>query len=134
MPTESRIYIIEGKKFTAKLLAKELKCQEESARNRLKKCKTLKELYKPVKGGNGGSFSKEYVFEGTILTANSLAKKLNCSKGTARLRLINSKTIAEVFAPVTKQKVSKEWKSGNAHNRKLTDISTPMNKLAFGKW
>jgi len=134
MPTESRIYIIEGKEFTANSLAKELKCNTVSARNRLKKSKTLKELYKIVKGGNGGSFSKEYVFDGTILTAHSLAKKLNCSKGTARLRLINSKTIDEVFAPVAEQKVSKEWKSGNAHNRKLTDMSDPMNKLAFGKW
>ena len=64
MPTESRIYIIEGKEFTANSLAKELKCNTVSARNRLKKSKTqvisLKEEV-PTQAGHrfSSAFSKK---------------------------------------------------------------------------
>lgn len=137
MPVAPKEYTIEGRTFTANSLAKKLNCGSESARTRLKKCKTLEELFKPVRQPGEGSFKKEYIIEGKTLTAYQVAKVLGCSVGTARRRLIIFNTLKEVYAPVgaySESTEQKEWKSGNEHNRKLTDMTTPLNKLLFGKW
>jgi hypothetical protein len=123
-----KTYIIEGKEFNAVELGKELSITQQTARNRLKTCKTIKELTTSARKF-GGSSAKVYTIEGTNVSTIDVMKKLGCGQNTARNRIYKSKTLKELYMPIKTRIVKKE------------ELKTPdqveldyMNKLLSSKW
>jgi len=95
-----KVYEIEGRKFTAKMLEAEIGLSLTACYHRLKTSKTLEELYQHKKLNQYGSMAKDYVVDGQTFTIREVAEKLGISESTARYRLTRSKTVEELFAPV----------------------------------
>jgi len=90
-------YTIEGKVFTVPELSRQLGMSAHSAKRRLQKAKTIKDLFKPKASGHP---TITYNIEGVKYTAKQLADELNCSLDTARYRLSQFKTLDQLRKPV----------------------------------
>jgi len=95
-----KVYEIEGRQFTAKMLAAETGISLTACYHRLKTSKTLEQLYQHKKTNQYGSMAKDYVVDGQTFTIREVADKMGISESTARYRLCRSKTVEELFAPV----------------------------------
>jgi hypothetical protein len=73
--------------------------------------------------------NREFTIEGTTFTVKEVSNRLGCSCGTAYHRLMNCKTMGELFRDVGT--LSEER---NPHNKRMTDMDNAMNKLLYGKW
>ena len=131
MPTIPKKYTIEGQEFTARSLSDEIGCTSTSAKNRLIKCKTLAEVYAPLRKKDGGMISKTYTIQGKSLTIQQLAKELNCSITSARSRIHSATTLEELYVPFMLQD------GGAKARRSLKEVDLELiklNKLLCSKW
>jgi len=133
MPIPEITYTIEGKDFSATILAKELKCSTNTARSRLTKSKTLLEIYAPLRKENEGGVEVVHRIEGELITVQQLAKELECSVSTARIRLKQRTTLKELYASVDNKRF-KENIDMYPPITKTDDELDEINKLLMGAW
>jgi hypothetical protein len=112
---------LEGKTFNTDDIMLKVGCSRSTATQRIKTCNTMDELFSEI----STSKKRKFTIEGVVFDVNSVVKKIGCSKSSAYQRLKRAKSIEELL------KVSE---SKNSHNKKMTDIENPINKLLYGKW
>ena len=114
---------MEGKIYTTDDLMNILGCSRSTAKGRIKNCKTLDSLLCDV------IVNKQRVFkiEGKVFSVGDVVEQVGCSKPAAYGRLQRATTIEQLM------RVSYNG-SKNPHNKKMTDMDNPINKLLYGKW
>lgn len=126
-PTRMKVVIIDGQTYTTDDVINKLGCARSTATKRIKSCDTLAELFAPVK------LNKKRIFtiEGSVFNVNDVVAELQCSNNTAYNRLNKSKTIEQLFKPIG-EKISDTGR--NPHNKQMSNMDDPMNKLLYSKW
>ena len=125
-----KTYTIEGKKFNAVDLGKELGVTQQTARNRLKVAKTIDELYRQLHSTK----YKKHIIEGKEFTSVEIAKELNCSDSTARARLQRSRTTNDLLKPIKTRSRNNSTRNGRIINMNENNDEGRMRKLAMGAW
>jgi len=123
-----KTYTIEGKKFNAVDLGKELKVTQQTARGRLKVAKTINELYMPI---NGRRY-KTHIIEGKEFTSPEISKILNCSESTARARLNRCGTIKDLLTPLHDIGTNNAIRRNSILNENSDEHR--IRKLVMGAW
>ena len=118
---------IENKTFTTNDIMQSVGCCRATAIGRMKSAISINDLLRAINVKN----RRIFVIEGVEVTAHDVMIKVPCSKNTAYGRLNKCDTLDMLYRPLGTMSTCTESK--NPHNKKMTDMENPINKLLYGK-